>query len=154
MAEVQDPNPAGSGRLGPTQRLMRWSIALGAALGATDVLAGAFGAQALKHMLEPGQLSTWDTAAEYQLAHAIALVLVGTLEVQRPDPGNQAKASLRWLYVSAGCLFIGTVIFSGTLYALVLTGTRIFALLPPVGGLLLAAEWLALLAWGLAAVRR
>jgi len=154
MAEVQDSQPAGSSGLGQTKRLMRWSIALGAALGATDLLAGAFGAHALKRMLEPGQLSTWDTAAEYQLAHAIALVLVGALGVQHPDPGGQAQASLRWLYVSAGCLFAGTVIFSGSLHAWVLSGTRIFALLPPVGGILLVAGWLALFAWALVAARR
>ena len=133
---------------------MRGAIALGALLGATGLLAGAFGAHALKRMLEPGQLSTWDTAAEYQLAHAIALILVGTLGRQCPGPGDPAQANLRWLYVSAGCLFSGTVIFSGSLYAWVLTGTRIFALLPPIGGLLLVAGWLALFAWALAAARR
>jgi uncharacterized membrane protein YgdD (TMEM256/DUF423 family) len=132
-----------------TSLAMRWIIAAGAALGACGVLAGAFGAHALKRIIEPAQLTTWDTAAEYQMTHAIALVVIGVLGLhqRRSDTNNQTRFG--GLYVSAVCLFAGTLIFSGSLYAWVLTGTHIFVMLTPAGGVLIMAGWLALMFWAI-----
>jgi uncharacterized membrane protein YgdD (TMEM256/DUF423 family) len=110
---------------------------LGAASGLIAVAAGAFGAHALKARLDPDLLAIFETAARYQMAHALALL--GT-----------AWASTRWpgraITLAGACFVAGTVFFSGSLYALALTGTRWLGAITPVGGVLLLAGWL-LLAW-------
>ena len=134
-------------------RRMRSIIALGAVLGASGVLAGAFGAHALKRTLEPVQLATWDTAAEYQLAHALLLVIVGVLGLHQLRPSVKNRAHVRTLFTSATCLFAGTLIFSGSLYAWILTDMRAYVMLTPVGGILLVVGWLALMVWALRGLR-
>ena len=93
----------------------RLFAALGAVLGLLAVAGGAFGAHALRARLTPELLSIFETGARYHMYHAIALFAV-------------AWASARWggaLFVVAGWLFVaGTVIFSGSLYILCLTGAR------------------------------
>ena len=108
---------------------------LGALLGFLGVAAGAFGAHALRDRLDPGLFQVFETAARYQLVHAIALLFVGT----------QARSAPRSGAVAAGWLFLaGVVLFSGSLYALVFTGVRAWGAVTPLGGLCFLAGWIAL----------
>lgn len=107
-----------------------------AILGASGVALGAFGAHGLrKTVTEPDRLSTWETAARYQLIHAAALVALSA-STRRMSP-----------YV-ASLWTAGTVMFSGSLYCLALNKERFKVLGPvtPLGGLLIIGGWLALLA--------
>ncbi len=113
----------------------------GAILGALGVLIGAFGAHAFKPtLLTTGHLDTFETAVKYQFYHALALVLVGIL-IQNATPASSK------LYGWAGYAFLaGTIIFSGALYTICLTGIKAFGAVAPVGGLALVVGWL-LLFW-------
>ena len=99
------------------------------------MLAGAFGAHALRAHLAPEALATFETGARYQLTHALALMVVALRS------GTPSGAALRW---SGWLLASGTVLFSGSLYALALTSQRGFGWVTPVGGLCLVLGWLAL----------
>jgi uncharacterized membrane protein YgdD (TMEM256/DUF423 family) len=113
-------------------------VLLGALSAAAAVAAGAFGAHGLKASVAPEMLAAWDTAARYQLAHAVALVALAGLARTWSGP------TLRL----AGALFVaGTVFFCGSLYLLVFTGVRGFGAVTPLGGLAFVAGWL-VLAWG------
>ena len=116
---------------------MNWIIVAGALNGALAVLAGAFGAHGLKARLPPELLATWNTAAEYQMYHALALVLAGVLAGPAPA-GTLNQAGI--------ALLAGIVLFSGSLYLLALTGIKTLGAITPVGGLAFVAGWL-LLAW-------
>jgi uncharacterized membrane protein YgdD (TMEM256/DUF423 family) len=118
----------------------RFSLYVGALLGAIGVGCGAFGAHALKSSLGADQLGWWQTAVQYQLWHALALVALAALPL--PRPGRPAAA-----------FALGTVIFSGTLYVMALSGIRWLGAVTPLGGLLLIAGWL-LLAWEAWRIRR
>lgn len=115
---------------------MIW-IRLGAAMMFLAVAAGAFGAHALKKRLEPEALAVWETAARYQVYHALALFLVAWLSTRFP---NKTVDAAGW------CFLAGTLIFSGSLYALALTGLRSLGAITPIGGALLLAGWLSLAA--------
>jgi uncharacterized membrane protein YgdD (TMEM256/DUF423 family) len=108
---------------------------IGALSGAISVAAGAFGAHALRERLEPRLLEVFETAARYQMYHALALLLVG-------------YAATRWpgaLTTSAGWLFLaGTVLFSGSLYAMTFTGIRALGAITPLGGVCFIAGWVCL----------
>ena len=108
---------------------------LGAILGFIGVAAGAFGAHALRDRLPADMLQVFETGARYQLMHALALVgvaLAGTRSAGR------ALATAGWMFAA------GIVLFSGSLYALALTGTRAWGAVTPLGGLCLLAGWAAL----------
>jgi uncharacterized membrane protein YgdD (TMEM256/DUF423 family) len=112
------------------------AFALAGALSAfIAVAAGAFGAHALRARIAPDLLAVFETGARYQMYHALALLAV-------------AWASNHWPGVpvrAAGWLFIGgTVLFSGSLYLLALTGARWLGAITPLGGLLFLAGWVAL----------
>lgn len=109
----------------------------GAVLGFLGVALGAFGAHALRGKLDPDQLARFETAVRYQFYHALALVGVALAARAWPEL-NLAPAG--WAFIA------GTVVFSGTLYLIDLTGIRAFGAVTPVGGALLLAGWL-LLAW-------
>jgi uncharacterized membrane protein YgdD (TMEM256/DUF423 family) len=113
-------------------------FALGSLSALIGVAAGAFGAHALKARLAPDLLIVFETGVRYQLVHSLALLAV-------------AWAVVRWpgrAVTSAGVLFIvGTVLFSGSLYALALTDTRTLGIVTPFGGVAFIAGW-ACLAWG------
>jgi uncharacterized membrane protein YgdD (TMEM256/DUF423 family) len=113
---------------------------LGALSGFVAVGAGAFGAHALKARLTPDLLAVFDTGARYQMFHALALLAVAWACARWP--GRTAMAS-GWCFVA------GTLIFSGSLYLLALTGVRGFGAITPLGGVLFLAGWLllALAAW-------
>ena len=115
-------------------------FSLGCALGFTGVGLGAFGAHALKARLAPEQLATFETAVRYQLIHALALLAVAWAVTRWP--GRWANAS-GWLFV------VGVLLFSGSLYALSLTGVRALGAVTPMGGVSLLAGWacLAAAAW-------
>ncbi len=118
----------------------RWT-ALGAVSAFVSVAAGAFGAHALKLRLGPEALAIWETAARYQMVHALALLAIAQAAVAWRSP---AVRSAGWLFV------VGTLLFSGSLYALALTGARGLGAVTPLGGVAFLAGW-ACLAW--AAVR-
>ena len=103
-------------------------LRLGAASALIAVAAGAFGAHALRARLEPDMLAVFETAARYQMYHALALCIVGLLA------GRTARAA-GWLFVS------GTVVFSGSLYLMALTGERWLGAVTPVGGAAFIAGW-------------
>ena len=102
--------------------------------GATGVAAGAFGAHALGASVTPERLAVWETAAQYHLIHAVVLLVLATRT-------TGAVALERW--VVAG-FTLGVLLFSFSLYALVLTDVSRFAMITPVGGLLLMLSWLAI----------
>ena len=99
------------------------------------VAAGAFGAHALRARVAPDPLAVFETAARYQMYHALGLL--GVAWIASRVPGNLAL----W----AGWLFIaGTILFSGSLYALALSGVRGLGAITPLGGLAFMAGWLCL----------
>lgn len=122
-----------------------------AALGFLAVALGAFGAHALHDMLsQAGRLETWETASQYHLVHSVVLLWLSQLLAAREDAGCSAAKQLRF------CAFVflaGTLIFSGSLYLLCLTGQRWLGAITPLGGLLLLAGWLSL-AFSAPAARR
>ncbi len=109
-------------------------VAVGAALAGLGVLAGAFGAHGLEGRLSADQLETFEVAVRYQMYHALALVLLGLLMPRTP----RIMAAAGWLFLA------GIVLFSGCLYAWVLTGIRTFALIVPLGGTFFLLGWLTL----------
>jgi len=100
------------------------------------VAAGAFGAHALKERIAPELLAVYQTAVQYHFWHALGLLAIGVLLVQKPDSGALAIAA--WLLVA------GMVLFSGSLYALALTGVRGLGAVTPIGGIALLAAWVAM----------
>jgi uncharacterized membrane protein YgdD (TMEM256/DUF423 family) len=121
----------------------RWLL-VGALLGGAAVASGAFGAHGLKaHFASDGvlseadqqQMANWETAARYQMYHGLAVVAVAVL-------GNRRGRLL--LDAAAVSFTIGTLVFSGCLYVLVLTGQRWLGAVVPVGGTLLILGWLCL----------
>jgi uncharacterized membrane protein YgdD (TMEM256/DUF423 family) len=129
-------------------------LALGCAFAFLAVAAGAFGTHALRARLTPERLATFETAVRYQLWHALALFAVVFLDGIRPlrasgwftyaplsalHPFSLPIALVGWLFV------VGIVLFSGSLYALALTGERRWGAVTPFGGLCLLGGWVALL---------
>jgi uncharacterized membrane protein YgdD (TMEM256/DUF423 family) len=112
-------------------------FALGAVSAFVGVAAGAFGAHGLKNRLTPEMLATFEIGVRYQMYHALALMFVAWAQTRWPSPLTSAGG---WLFVA------GTLIFSGSLYVLSLTGARWLGAVTPLGGLALLAGWLCL-AW-------
>jgi uncharacterized membrane protein YgdD (TMEM256/DUF423 family) len=114
-------------------------LTAGALWGGLSVALGAFGAHALKASLEAaGRFDTFETAARYQMYHALALLAVGLMLRQ----GFDAARVLTW----AGWGFLlGSLIFSGSLYLLCFTGARWWGAVAPIGGTLMLVGWVALL---------
>jgi len=126
-------NATGAG-LPPSPLASRLGV-LGAALGFLGVAAGAFGAHALKGSLAPAMMDVFETAARYQIVHAVALVVVALALERR---GTRPLAV-------AGVLFtIGIVLFSGSLFALALFSAPGWGLVTPFGGMCLLTGWLCL----------
>jgi len=118
----------------PTAKLF---IFLGALAGAAGVALGAFGAHALKARLSADMLAVWQTAVQYHFWHALALIAIGIL-IALALPGS---ALLRW----AGWLMVaGILLFSGSLYALALSGVRSLGAVTPFGGVAWIAAWVLL----------
>ena len=115
----------------------RLFVGLGCLSALVAVALGAFGAHGLRSRLVPDMLSVFEVGVRYQMYHALALLGVGALSA-RLSGGPATVAG--WLFV------LGTVLFSGSLYALALTGQRWLGAITPLGGLAFLAGW-AVLAW-------
>jgi uncharacterized membrane protein YgdD (TMEM256/DUF423 family) len=114
----------------------RLALFLAAALLFAAVAVGAFGAHALKSRLAPDAMAIYQTAVQYHFWHALGLLAVGILLLQKPHSG--ALGACAWL------LAAGIVLFCGSLYALALTGVRGWGTVTPVGGTAFLAAWAAL----------
>lgn len=123
------------------RRGARW-LAAGAVFALLSVAAGAFAAHGLRARLAPEALAVFETAARYQMYHALALIACG-VAAPRLQPGPAAGA--------AGLFIVGIVLFSGSLYLVSLAGLRMLGIVTPFGGVAWLLAW-ALLAW--AAVSR
>lgn len=119
-------------------------FALGALFAMVAVAAGAFGAHGLRARVDPGMLAVFETGARYQMYHALGLLAVGWAAAV--EPGRLASAA-GWLFVA------GILVFSGSLYALVLTGVRALGAITPLGGVAFIAGWACLAAWAFRAAR-
>ena len=113
----------------------RLFVVLGALSGAIGVAAGAFGAHALRARLEPRMLEVFETGARYQMYHALALVAAAWVAARWP---GTFATSAGWLFLA------GTVLFSGSLYAMTLTGVRALGAITPIGGVCFIAGWVCL----------
>lgn len=120
--------------------ICRWPLGAAAILGATAVMAGAFGAHGLRERVSDRYLAIWETAADYQLAHALAVLALALALLLSSRLAN--VAATQWVL---RCWLVGTVIFSGSLYLLVLTGIGWLGAITPIGGTLLIIGWLLLL---------
>ncbi len=111
-----------------------WWLA-GGISGFLAVAAGAFGAHGLEERVAPDLLAVFETGARYHLVHALALCAVASLASRAPAGAVRVAG---WSFLA------GTVLFSGSLYALVLTGIRSLGAVTPFGGVALLAGWAAL----------
>jgi uncharacterized membrane protein YgdD (TMEM256/DUF423 family) len=123
---------------GENAAMDRLFFALGSLSAFVAVALGAFGAHALKARLTPELLAVYETGVRYQLVHALALLAAGYAATRWPGPVVTASG---WLFV------VGTLLFSGSLVVLSLSGMRWLGAITPLGGLAWLAAWLCL-AWG------
>ncbi len=117
--------------------MTRFFLATGAVLAGLAVAAGAFGAHGLEDRVSPDRLETFRTAVSYQMYHALGLLVVGWAAAQ----GWGAA-----VHGAGYCFIAGTLIFSGSLYLLVLTDTSWLGAITPFGGVAFIVGW-GLLAW-------
>ncbi|HUP91023.1 MAG TPA: DUF423 domain-containing protein [Solimonas sp.] len=110
----------------------RLLLALGAAYGFLAVALGAFGAHALKSRLDADMLAAWRTAVEYHMFHALALLVLGVWARSQPS---------MLLTLAGACFAAGVLLFSGSLYAVAVSGVRALGAVTPLGGLLLLTGW-------------
>ena len=120
--------------------MSRLWVTVGAVNAFLAVAAGAFGAHGLRSRVEPELIAVFETGARYHMYHALGLIAVGFLAPQRP-----AAAWAGW------CMLTGIALFSGSLYALTLTGARQLGAITPLGGVAFLGGWILL---ALAAARR
>lgn len=121
--------------------MQRTFMAWGAVLMALSVAIGAFGAHMLEGKISPDELAIYETGVQYHMIHGIAVIITG---LAAGLFGESRK--LFW----AGVLFIaGTIIFSGSLYVLSVSGTKWLGAITPIGGVSFIAGWLVLMssAW-------
>ena len=113
--------------------MTRIFLAIASALGGISVVLGAFASHALKDRLSDRALEIWETGTKYQMYHALALILVALLISRFPDST---------LLVVAGYAFVaGITIFSGSLYALSLSGIKLLGAITPLGGAAFIIGW-------------
>lgn len=115
----------------PTLTPSTW-IGIGALSAFVAVACGAFGAHGLEKVLEPRMLEVWKTGAQYQMYHALALIGFGLWAANAPS----ASTFPGWAFL------IGTILFSGSLYALALSGVKILGAITPLGGLSFLLGWI------------
>jgi uncharacterized membrane protein YgdD (TMEM256/DUF423 family) len=114
--------------------MIRIFIAIAAILGGLSVAAGAFASHALREKLSERGLEIFETAARYQMYHAIALMLVALL-LSRALVPQPTLVAAGWAFI------IGIAIFSGSLYALSLTDIKVLGAITPLGGAAFIAGW-------------
>ena len=113
----------------------RHCLVAGCVLAGVAVAAGAFGAHGLAARLaESGQAANWQTACTYCMYHALGLIAAGLVASRR-------RPSCRLALAAGWCFFFGTLIFSGCLAALALSGIKILGAIVPIGGVLLIVGW-------------
>lgn len=111
-------------------------LVVGAFMGLVGVAAGAFGAHAIREKVPPERLGTFETAVRYWMYHALAMFVVAWLRAQ---PGGELLE-----LIAGWCFVAGSVVFSGSLVALTLTGEKRWGAVTPIGGVLLLVGWAAL----------
>lgn len=111
---------------------MKLFVAMGSLLGLLGVAAGAFGAHALEARLDADMLAVWETAAKYQMYHALALFGAAWLVGQTQSTWATAAG---WAFLG------GVVVFSGTLYVLALSGIKWLGAITPIGGTAMIVGW-------------
>jgi len=116
-------------------------LMLGSISGFLSVALGAFGAHGLKGRLDEYSMGVFQTGVTYQTTHALAIILVALLLKWYPD-----SSVLNW---AGWCFVLGTLIFSGSLYALGMSGIKVLGAITPIGGVLFLIGWalLAVHAW-------
>jgi uncharacterized membrane protein YgdD (TMEM256/DUF423 family) len=117
---------------------MTWS-SVGSLLLALAVILGAFGAHGLRDRLDAYSMGVYEKAVFYHFIHGLGLLMVSFL----PKTGTFSEFATNWV---CGLLLAGIVIFSGSLYALAISGNRMLGAITPLGGVAFIAAWLAL-AW-------
>ncbi len=118
---------------------MKGAIISGAIHGFLAVALGAFGAHALKDILDSYSQGIWDTAVQYQMFHAAALLVVGILASTKLfGPSKQLKTA-------TVCLNLGVLFFSGSLFILALSGIGILGAITPIGGVLFLTSWVCII---------
>ena len=115
---------------------MKGSIISGAIHGFLAVALGAFAAHALEDMLDDYSAGIWDTAIQYQMFHAVALVLVGILM------SKAIFGEVKQLKIAMICFNAGIVLFAGSLMVLALTGIGVLGAITPIGGVLFLIGWI------------
>ena len=120
---------------------MKLFLLLGSLNALIGVGLGAFGAHGLKTKVDPEMLTVWNTAVQYHLIHALGLLLIGILSQLMPAAPLIKNAG--W------SILLGILLFSGSLYALVLTGNKSLGIITPLGGVAFLIGWLllAIAAW-------
>lgn len=123
--------------------MTRIFLAIASALGGISVIFGAFASHALKDRLSDRALQIWETGTKYQMYHAIALILIALLITRFPSSTP--------LMVSGYAFIAGVILFSGSLYALSLSGIKWLGAITPLGGVAFIIGWacLAVAAWGI-----
>ena len=114
---------------------MKGSIISGAVQGFLAVSLGAFGAHALENVLDDYGQGIWDTAVQYQMFHAAALILIGILM------SAKLFGEMKQLKTAMICMNAGIFFFSGSLFVLALSGIKVLGAITPVGGVLFLIGW-------------
>jgi uncharacterized membrane protein YgdD (TMEM256/DUF423 family) len=109
-------------------------VIIGAIIGALGVAAGAFGAHGLANTLTPERMDTYEIAVRYQMYHALALFAVAWAISHWPGQTG-------WLIAAAWLFVAGVVLFSGSLYLLIVSGWRWMGAVTPLGGIAFIAGW-------------
>lgn len=122
---------------------MRFNIVAGAVYAFLAVAFGAFGAHALKDVLTEHYAKIWETGVQYQMFHAIGLIVIGILM-------SKSLIGPKSLLSKAGIMmFIGVILFSGSLYVLSVTQINILGAITPIGGVLFLIAWVCVILAGL-----
>lgn len=123
--------------------MTRLFLSVASILAGLSVAGGAFAAHALKEKLSERAIEIFETGARYQMYHSLALLVVGLLL-------SRAEASQSFLIAAGSAFIIGIAIFSGSLYALSLSGIKWLGAITPLGGVAFIIGWgcLAIAAWG------
>lgn len=115
---------------------MKRFIVTGALHGLLAVAFGAFGAHALKEILDEYSRGIWETAVQYQMFHATGLLIIGLL-MSSKLLGEVKQLNLAGIFFNLGIVF-----FSGSLYVLAISGIKVLGAITPIGGVLFLAGWL------------
>ena len=120
---------------------MQTTLLLGALSALTGVAFGAFGAHGLKAIISPEMLAVYQTGVTYQMWHALGLILLALLQ--------QTDANAKLLNWASRLMFIGILLFSGSLYALAILNIKALGMITPVGGVCFLIAWLLLAMYAL-----